>query len=187
MGLSGLIDIHQLKWWPEMCQRTGLNQSQLPQIARAGTDLGPILPDIAADLDLPPNCRFVVGCLDQYAGAIGAGNISPGSVSETTGTGLAVVQCSDRFEAGAIPTLFQGPTFAPGLYYRMVFSQISGGLLEWYRNQLPGRLDFDTLAQLAAQVHPGFGRPPLDRRRPPHEQRNRIRQPQAFPHPRPRR
>ena len=27
---------------------------------------------------LPAECRFVVGCLDQYAGAIGVGNVVPG-------------------------------------------------------------------------------------------------------------
>jgi xylulokinase len=97
----------------------------------------------------------VVGCLDQYAGAIGAGNVEPGTISETTGTVLATVRCTDRFLVESAPTVFQGPAFREGLYWQMAFGQVSANYLHWYRGQLPDRLDFDRLTALAAQIELG--------------------------------
>ena len=161
-GLTGLLDIHQLRWWPEMLAGLNIPLSFLPRVVRAGSDLGPIASQSAgvgaelAGLALSPQCRFVVGCLDQYAGAIGAGNVRPGSMSETTGTVLATVRCTDQFPAAASPGVFQGPAFARDLYYQMVFGEVSANYLEWYRRQLPDRPDFTWLAAQAARV-PRYG------------------------------
>jgi len=154
-GLTGLLDIHRCQWWLEMLARFEIDQQQLPTVVRAGTDLGPITPDAAQRFSLPPTCRFVVGCLDQYAGAIGAGNVAPGMISETTGTVLATVRCADRFAAQLDPAVFQGPAFQAGLYWEMVFGEVSANYLQWYREQLPDRPGFEQLTALAAAVEPG--------------------------------
>lgn len=154
-GLTGLLDIHRLAWWDEACERIGVPRAWLPECARAGTDLGPIRAEVAKATGLPPGCRFVVGCLDQYAGAIGAGNIVPGGVSETTGTVLATVRCANRFDASLPSGVFQGPGFAADIIYQMVFGDCSANLLEAYRNSLPDRPSFDDLVRAAAEVTPG--------------------------------
>jgi xylulokinase len=150
-GLTGLLDIHGCRWWSEGLSRFAVDPSQLPQVARAGTDLGLLDPQAAARFGLPPTCRFIVGCLDQYAGAIGAGNLEPGMVSETTGTVLATVECADHFAAGLGPEVFQGPAYREGLYWRMAFSGVSANYLQWYRDQLPDRPEFEQLTALAAE------------------------------------
>ncbi|MBN2580347.1 MAG: FGGY-family carbohydrate kinase [Pirellulales bacterium] len=154
-GLTGLVDVHRCRWWSVMLERFDLNASWLPAIARAGADLGVIAPAAARRFGLPESCRCVVGCLDQYAGAIGTGSVEPGMISETTGTVLATVQCTDRFTAQPGPAVFQGPAFREGLYWRMTFGDVSANYLEWYRNQLPDRPDFAQLAALAARTEPG--------------------------------
>ena len=154
-GLTGLVDIHHCQWWPEMLAQFDIDERHLPTVVRAGTDLGPIDPKAAERFGLPPSCRFVVGCLDQYAGAIGVGNVEPGMISETTGTVLATVRCADRLSSQLGPAVFQGPAFRKGLYWRMAFGDVSANYLQWYRDQLPDRPDFDTLTALAASVAPG--------------------------------
>ena len=153
-GLTGLVDIHRCQWYPEMIDRFDIKLRHLPPIVRAGTDLGPIDPRAAERFGLPASCRFVVGCLDQYAGAIGVGNVEPGLVSETTGTVLATVRCADRFAAMPDNAIYQGPAFREGLYWQMAFGQISANYLHWYRDRLPDRPDFDSLTTLAEQVEP---------------------------------
>jgi sugar (pentulose or hexulose) kinase len=76
-------------------------------------------------------------------------------ISETTGTVLATVRCADRFSAQPGPAVFQGPTFRQGLYWQMAFGDVSANYLQWYRDQLPDRPDFDTLTALAAPIAPG--------------------------------
>lgn len=155
LGLSGLVDIHKLDWWPQGCELIGVPSAWLPRVVRAGTDLGPIRADARKLLGLPPECRYVVGCLDQYAGAIGAGNVRAGGVSETTGTVLATVRCADQFDSNPPAGVFQGPGFDPGVYFPMDFCGTSANLLEAYRNSLPDRPDFAVLGDAAAQVPPG--------------------------------
>ena len=154
-GLSALVDIHRLDWWPQGCQQMDVDVAMLPQIVRAGTDLGPIRSEVVEELGLPADCRYVVGCLDQYAGAIGAGNVIGGGVSETTGTVLATVRCADGFDADPPSGVFQGAGFDPGVYFAMDFGSTSANLLEAYRNSLSDRPDFDVLGDAASQTPPG--------------------------------
>lgn len=156
-GLTGLVDIHRLQWWPRACERVGVPAWWLPEIVRMGTETGRLRPEAAAELGLPARCHFVVGCLDQYAGAIGVGNVTEGGVSETTGTVLATVRCAHRFSEHLPAEVFQGPGFQAGVYYQMVFGSASANLLEWYRNQLPDCPSFEELDRLAAEVEPGAG------------------------------
>ena len=156
-GLTGLLDIHRCRWWPEILARFEIGEQWLPEVVRAATDLGPIDSSAAQRFGLPNTCRFVVGCLDQYAGAIGAGNVEPGTTSETTGTVLATVQCADRLATDLGSAVFQGPAFRDGLYWRMAFGDVSANYLHWHRDQLPDRPDFDQLTASAGQIEPGAG------------------------------
>jgi xylulokinase len=148
-GLTGLLDIRERVWWPEALDRFGLQREWMPKPVCAGTDVGTVKGDVAEALHLPKNCRYVVGCLDQYAGAIGVGNVAPGGLSETTGTVLATVRCTDEFTTGG--GVFCGPGYAPGVYYQMVFGSISANLLEIYRDALGGHVTFSELDRLASQ------------------------------------
>ena len=154
-GLTGLVDIHRCDWWPEALEIAGLEREALSDIVRAGTNLGAITQAAADAFNLRAGCQFVVGCLDQYAGAIGAGIIHAGDVSETTGTVLATVRCAGAFEPTPGSPVFWGPTAEPDRYYQMVFGDVSGNLLEAYRNALPDEVDFDVLGDLAAATRGG--------------------------------
>lgn len=154
-ALSGMVDVHQLQWWPAAMELVRPGNIAFPRIVRAGTEAGPILPQRAAELALPSGCRMVVGCLDQYAGGIGAGNIQPGAISETTGTVLAAVRCSDQFEADLPQTAYQGPAFEAGLFFQMTFGSTSANLLEALRGHEAKGMDYPDLTAEAEKVPPG--------------------------------
>ncbi|MBN1491514.1 MAG: hypothetical protein JXA69_16500 [Phycisphaerae bacterium] len=154
-GLTGLVDVREASWWAPACECARLSPDWLPRIVRAATDLGPLRPAVAVELALPETCRFVIGCLDQYAGAIGTGNVEPGGVSETTGTVLASVRYATRFDEHAEVGVFQGPGAAPTTFFQMCFGATSANLFEAFRNGLPDRQSFEMLDQLAAEVQPG--------------------------------
>jgi xylulokinase len=154
-GLTGLVDIRRCRWHSELLARYGIERDQLPEIVRAGTDLGPITPQAAQRFGLPEGCRFIVGCLDQYAGAIGAGNVESGIISETTGTVLATVRCDHRFDENVSDAVLQGPAYRDGLYWKMTFGEVSANYLERFRDQLPDCPDFEQLVSLADPIAPG--------------------------------
>lgn len=154
-GLTGLVDIHRMEYRPVALQQLNILVSQLPTIVRGGSDAGPIQPHLVEEWGLAPKCRLVMGCLDQYAGAIGAGITTAGGICETTGTVLATVRCTREFQRDAGAGVFQGPAFAPGLFFQMVFSSLSAGILERYRNCLPDMPSFAALDGLAEEVPAG--------------------------------
>jgi sugar (pentulose or hexulose) kinase len=161
-ALTGLLDVHRLEWLPDALDQfaqLGLTRSAWPTPVRAGTDLGVLRPAIADALQLPRQARVIVGCLDQYAGAIAAGNVRPGRASETTGTALAVVCCADHFDASLEHRgIYQGPAGDDARYYRMAFSTISANLLEHYRAHHCPEITFAQLDQLAQANDPAsFG------------------------------
>jgi xylulokinase len=155
IGLTGLVDIHRLQYWSEALRQLNLPIEWLPKIIRAGRDAGRLKSEIVSQLGLDEECQLVMGCLDQYAGAIGAGNVARGGISATIGTVLATVHCTGTPSVRPRPGVFQGPSFAEGVYYEMVFSELSAGVLERYRNGLPGRPAFEELGDMAAAVPPG--------------------------------
>ncbi len=161
-ALCGLVDIHRLAWRSDAVEAVGIGGVALPRIVRAGTDLGPMDAGVAASLGLPASCRFVVGCLDQYAGAIGAGNVQPGGLSETTGTVLATVRLAKGFAAPA-PGVLQGPAFREGWYFRMCVDNVAANMLEAYRREHAPDVPYDALNEEAARVPKGCDGLSLDR------------------------
>jgi xylulokinase len=149
-ALSGALDVRTLRWW--LRGHPHVLAGWLPEVVRAGTDLGPIAGEAADELGLPAGCRFIVGCLDQYASAIGTGTVTPGGICETTGTVLAAVRLSDRFEERLAPEVYEGPAFDLGGFFQMSFSNTSANLLGHYRDQLPGKPPFEGLIRLAASA-----------------------------------
>ncbi len=155
-GLTGLYDVPAGRWIPEACEAVGISPEVLPEVCPAGTVLGPLCSDVARAWGVPADTRVVLGTLDQYAGAVGVGNMHPGGISETTGTVLAVVHGRDRWEP-APKGYVQGPGAFPGRYYAMAFGAQGGNLLEWYRRGLPDAPSCAALDALAAAVAPGAG------------------------------
>ncbi|MBL7644760.1 MAG: FGGY-family carbohydrate kinase [Candidatus Hydrogenedentes bacterium] len=154
-GLTGLIDIHTLEWRDDALALIALERDSLCDIVRAGTNLGRVTPAASEAFHLSSDCRFVVGCLDQFAGAIGAGNTQCGDISETTGTVLATVRCADEFAPVVGSPVFWGPSASPGRYYQMIFGDVSANLLEAFRNALPEPMEFDALGEEAANASSG--------------------------------
>jgi xylulokinase len=107
----------------------------------------------------------VTGALDQTIGAVGAGNIQPGLVSETTGGALAVVATTDRphFDPERrLPCFYHA---RKGFYCLFPWGQTAGMAMKWFRDEFfaaesvvarQACIDpYDLMAAAAARVSPG--------------------------------
>lgn len=146
--LTALADRKSQRWSADRVDMLGVPNLIWPEIVSAGTHVGPLVPETAKRLGLPSSARFYMGCLDQYAGAIGTGAATLGGVCETTGTVLAVVQCVES-RAPTLPEVFVGPSFSRDRQFRMTFSSTSANLLEWFRLTQHPKLSFAELVNLA--------------------------------------
>ena len=148
-GMSGIYDVPRGQWSPELSRKAGISIDALPGVLRSGSIAGALGDDFANEHGLPPGCKFVVGILDQHAGAIGAGSDQPGGCSETTGTVLATVRCADQFSSRSDGSIFRGPAADERLFFHMTFGSVSANLLQFLRDQLPDRPGFEMLDSMA--------------------------------------
>ena len=152
------------RWWKEMLAYLDISERQLPEIREPGEAIGPVLPDVAAELGLSPRTIVCTGALDQAAGAIGVGNIAEGIFSENIGAALAIcspVRKPVFHESRTLPIHYFG---IPDMY--MMHSFTTGGMvLRWFRDafcgmekqvgDLTGSDAYDLLGREAAGVAPG--------------------------------
>lgn len=149
---SGMNDVRAGEWSPELLAAVGIGTEQLPRIYPPGTVVGQTLPGPSAELALPAGVPVCVGCNDQLAGAVGAGNVHPGPVSETTGTSLAVIAtCACPIED---ERMYVGPHAAAGMWHVMPFAPVSAIVLTWFRDLGIGGT-YEDLIAAAAQIPPG--------------------------------
>jgi len=150
--MSGMLDLRTGDWCDELLEAAGIAADQLPPVHAPGTTVGEVRAEPAGEMGIAPATPVCLGCNDQLAGAIGAGNVRPGLVTETTGTALAVVAATDRLLDDA--RFFVGRHAVPGLSYAMPYAPVSAVVLTWFRDLCAGA-DYEELTRAAARVPPG--------------------------------
>ncbi len=127
-------DITTKKYWTEMLDLLEISEAQLPEICESGDFVGTILPGVAAEIGLASSTGVSTGVLDQAAGAIGVGNVTPGVFSESTGSALAIVATVDRpvrDPQERMPCHYHG---IPDTYMAHTFTT-GGMVMKWFRDQ----------------------------------------------------
>lgn len=131
---SYMWDINTRDWWPEMLAYLGVTADQLPEILETGTPIGHLLPEMADELGLSRDMLLVMGAQDQSAGAIGVGNVRPGTFSESTGGALMVCTTLEKSfydENGNVPCNYSD------LGGYMIQGGAKGGIvIKWLRDTL---------------------------------------------------
>lgn len=161
------FDINKNTWWSEMLVAVGIKQEQLPEVVMPGSVVGKIRQLAAEELGLSTNTMVVCGGMDQAVGAIGAGNIQSGIISESTGAALAVQVTVDEAKVDSrkyIPVYMHS---VAGKYLLVPVCPTGGMALKWMRDQFGqeevyqanqmGKDVYDLLTKLAETAPPGSG------------------------------
>jgi xylulokinase len=152
---TGYFDVRTGQWWGEMLDFIGLRAEQLPALLRSGEAVGPMTAEAARETGLSTRTAVVTGAMDQMAGAVGAGNVAPGVVSETTGTALVLAATVDKpvyDPQQRLPCYYHA---LPGRYLLLPYCQTAGMAFRWFRDQFGQGQSYDQLAALAAEIPPG--------------------------------
>jgi xylulokinase len=128
-------DIRSMCWWQPMLQYLGITMDKLPTVFPPGTEIGTILERAAKETGLSPSTRIVTGAYDHVAGALGAGNVMEGAVSETTGTAMAMVVTLDRLIPNYVINIPMQCHAIPGKYLLLPYGQTAGFVLKWFKDQ----------------------------------------------------
>jgi sugar (pentulose or hexulose) kinase len=162
---SLLLDIQARDWWPAMMEFVGITPDKLGCLAKPGEPVGNLQAQAAEELGLTTHTLAVAGSMDQAIAALGAGDITPGRVVESTGGALGIVATLDAplFDPQRrIPCYLHA---LPDTYCLLPWGQTAGMALKWFRDQFfsleadaarqAGRDPYDDMTAQAAQVPPG--------------------------------
>jgi xylulokinase len=134
---SGFLDIHARSYWEKTAGYAGV-VALLPEIVEAGSVVGRLKPELAGELGLSGDTVVVKGAMDQTLGAIGAGNLASGIVTETTGTAMAIGVTADSVEGIHANRLPYQPHALWGKYLILPYAQTSAIIYKWFRDQFGG-------------------------------------------------
>jgi xylulokinase len=143
LSTSGLIDIHKREYWDKTVDYIGI-RNLLPKIIEEGSVVGDVLPAVAEEIGIKKSTVVVKGSMDQNTSAVGAGNIKPGIIAETTGSALAITITSDDPEFSSGTALPYQPHVIPGKYIILPFAETSGIVYTWFKDEIAGRSSLET-------------------------------------------
>lgn len=150
--------------WESALKELELKPSLFPRVIACGTVAGTVRPPVASQLGVHSSTRVVTGAMDQVCSAIGAGNVAPGLVTETTGTALVIGATLDRPD-------YDNPLKLT--YYRhydrkfllLPYCTTAGIVFKWFKDefcsaeaetaQRSGESVYDMLTALASEVPAG--------------------------------
>ncbi len=151
--VSGLFNWRKKAWEPQFLESAGIDETKLPKVVDFCSVGGEVTKSAAAIIGIPPGTPVCVGCNDQLAGAIGAGNVRPGVITETTGTSLAVTATT------LIPLDDARVTVSRHVRndacYARVFTGTSAIILKWFRDMCDGTSDYTKFLAGTESIPPG--------------------------------
>ncbi|MEK6793367.1 MAG: FGGY-family carbohydrate kinase [Spirochaetota bacterium] len=131
-----LFDIRKNDWSDELCTRSGIARDRFGKIIAGGETAGTVDRGIARELGLNDNVTIIAGGHDQCCNALGAGSITPNTIS----CGMGTYEC--------ITPVFTMPKdmdsmrkrnlniehhVVDGLYVSFIYNQ-AGLLVKWFRD-----------------------------------------------------
>jgi xylulokinase len=151
--MGGFFNLHLNAWDPRLMNAAGIREDQLPRVLVPGQVAGRLQEGPASELGLPPGIHVCVGTNDQLAGAVGAGNVSPGIVTETTGSVLALIATTPALLNDTCAVV--GQHAVPELSYAMSFANTAAIVLKWFRDLCEPGADYDRFLAGVENIPPG--------------------------------
>jgi xylulokinase len=154
---SMLFELAADAWSPRLLEAFGITPAQLPRVAAASSIAGRLHARGAELTGLRAGIPVAVGTGDDFAMAIGAGVIAPGTVMCAIGTAEVVGTVAPRPVLDQLDEpMVETHAFVAGRYFVENPGWLSGGAVRWAGALLCARDDAE-LDALAAAAPPGAG------------------------------
>jgi xylulokinase len=175
-----LLDVAKRDWSKKLLSKLELDLDLFAKCYESEEVTGKLLPNVARELGLTPDCVVVGGAGDCAANGVGTGVVASGILSTSIGTSGIMFVHSDEVQVDPLGRLHTFCHAVHGKWHMMGVSLSGGGSLQWFHDKLCGDLKpakgkrdcFDLLSQEAGQVPPGseglFFLPYLSGERTPH-------------------
>ena len=152
-ALLAMTNAKEIVWWADALTALGLEDNQVSSLRTPGTTIGQINETGQQLLGLNKQTLFVLGGLDHFIAAIGAGVGQIADVSESTGTVLACINFARKYSPRA--HVCTGPSIRADEYWQLTWHTNGAAALDWYRQNFVPDRTISELVSLAADVPAG--------------------------------
>jgi len=156
---SLFFDITHNRWDTRLLEHYDLDPKRLPQVAAAGTVVGHLTSEAAAQMGLSTDTVAVTGAQDQKCAALGAG-LAPGIGTASLGTATAISALRERPRFDPAVPIPCFPYLEKGTWVLEAALTTTAGAINWLRDALrPVKKDlsYTELMRLAGEAPTGSG------------------------------
>ncbi len=160
-----LYDIGERAWSQSLAARLQVDPAILAKVYPAGTVVGSVSRQAAAETGLAAGTPVVVGGADTQCGLLGLGAIQPGALGAIAGTTTPLQLVTDRPVLDPAYRLWTGCHVVPGQWVLESNARATGISYRWFRDafgrreELPeynlSAEEFERMNEAAAAVPPG--------------------------------
>ncbi len=136
-----LLDVKNRRWSKEMLEICGITEEQLPKLYESWQVVGTLKPEIASELGLSADVKFVAGAGDNAAAAVGTGTVGDGQCNISLGTSGTVFISSKDFGVDENNALHSFD-HADGRYHLMGCMLSAASCNKWWSEEILHTKDF---------------------------------------------
>lgn len=136
-----LFDVKNRCWSGEMCDICGIKEEQLARVYESYETVGTVLPAVAQELGISPDCRVAAGAGDNAAAAVGTGTVGDGSCNISLGTSGTIFISSAKFGVDKFNAL-HAFAHADGHYHLMGCMLSAASCNKWWMDEIIGTQDY---------------------------------------------
>lgn len=136
-----LLDVKNRCWSKEMLDICGITEEQLPKLYESWQVVGTLKPEIASELGLSQDVKFVAGAGDNAAAAVGTGTVGDGQCNISLGTSGTVFISSKEFGVDENNALHSF-AHADGRYHLMGCMLSAASCNKWWSEEILNTKDF---------------------------------------------
>jgi xylulokinase len=138
------FDLINKKFWKDMIDYAGFSIDQLPELLEPGENIYGLTAKTSSELKIKKDIAVNIGMLDHFSGMLGAGNIGKGTLSESTGTVLALASIIEKPDKKMFPLPFHYGPFVD-TYTLLPVCESGGVCLEWFKETFYKETSFNDI------------------------------------------
>ncbi len=136
-----LLDVKNRRWSKEMMEICNLTEDMLPTLYESYEVVGNILPEIAAQLQIPETVKIIAGAGDNAAAAVGTGTVGEGRCNLSLGTSGTIFISSEKFGVDQNNALHSFD-HADGGYHLMGCMLSAASCNKWWMDEILKTTDY---------------------------------------------